>query len=128
MPPSRQSQPRSKIQCGETLSKRPQSMRAAKACSLATILVLLVALAGSAHASCEDRPRPNVDWTDCSKKQLMLLNDDLTGAEISFTRFEEADLSGTDFERAVGWRANFRRANLERARFYAADMSRSIFV
>ena len=148
-----QSQPRSKIQCGVTLSKRPQSMRAAKACSLATILVLLVALAGSAHASCEDRPRPNVDWTNCSEKQLMLSNDDLTGAvlsrarltatdfarsrlsgaqligaEISFTRFGEADLSGADFERAVGWRANFSRANLERARFYAADMSRSIFV
>ena len=116
-------------------------------------VLLLAAFTGSANARCEDTPRPNVDWTNCSKKQLMLSNDDLTravlsrarltatnfarsrlsraqliGAEISFTHFGEADLSGAGFARAVGLRANFSRANLERTRFYGADMSRALFV
>ena len=124
----------------------------AKVFSLAILLVLF-ASAGSANAGCGDRPGPKVDWTACSKRQLMLSNDDLTGAvfsrallastdfarsrlggvklieaEINLTRFEGADLSGADLQRVVGWRANFSRAKLERASFYAAELSRSVFV
>src|SRR4051812_31788340 len=124
----------------------------AKVFRLATLL-LLFASARSANAGCGDRPGPKVNWTACSKRQLMLSNDDLTGAvfsralltstdfsrsrldggklieaEISLTRFEEADLSGADFQRVIGWRANFSRAKLERASFYAAELSRAVFI
>ena len=117
------------------------------------ILLLLFASAGAANASCGDAPNPKVNWTNCFKRQLMLSNDDLTGAvfskahltstdfthskldgaklieaEISLTRFQDADLSGADLQRVVGWRANFSRANLKHASFYAAEISRSDFV
>src|SRR3954465_15689397 len=116
----------------------------AKVLRLAALLLPL-APAGAASAGCGDAPTPKVNWTACSKRQLMLSNDDLTGAvfsralltstdfsrsrldggklieaEISLTRFEEADLSGADFQRVIGWRANFSRAKLERGRFHAA--------
>src|SRR3954469_17502979 len=103
----------------------------AKVLRLATLLLPL-APAGPADAGCGDAPNPKVNWTNCFKRQLMLSNDDLTGAvfskahltstdfthskldgaklieaEISLTRFQDADLSGADIQRAMGWRANF---------------------
>ena len=118
----------------------------------AGVLILLVMSVGAAEARCQDAPGPGVDWTGCSKTQLLMSDDDLTGAiftrtyltagdfsgsrlsgakfnqaELSRTRFERADLSGSDFEKAVGWRTNFSQANLERANFSSADMSRSVF-
>src|SRR5215218_4342042 len=93
--------------------------------------LLALILTQSAEAGCRDSPRPQVDWTGCSKRLLMLGGDDLTEgvfsravltstefrraklarakldeAEISFTRFEDADLSGADLSKVVGWRAN----------------------
>jgi uncharacterized protein YjbI with pentapeptide repeats len=115
--------------------------------------VLALALAQSAEAACQDRPRPHVDWTGCSRSMLMLGGDDLTEgvfsramltstgfrrsklagakldeAELSFTRFEDADLSGADLSKAVGWRANFTRTHLDHANFSGADLSRAILV
>jgi uncharacterized protein YjbI with pentapeptide repeats len=115
--------------------------------------VLALALAQSAEAACQDRPRPHVDWTGCSRSMLMLGGGDLTEgvfsramltstgfrrsklagakldeAELSFTRFEDADLSRADLSKAVGWKANFTRANLANANFSSADLSRAIFV
>src|SRR5215210_2917304 len=108
--------------------------------------LLALALAQSAEAGCQDTPQPRVDWTGCSRNLLMLGGDDLTEGvfsrakltstdfrraklpsaklnegEISFTRFEDANLSGADLSKAVGWRVNFSRANLEGANFTGAD-------
>src|SRR5215218_661328 len=115
--------------------------------------LLALALTQSAAARCQDAPRPRVDWAGCSRNLLMLGGDDLTEAvfsratltstdfrrsklaraklteaELSFTRFEEADLSGADLSKAVGWKANFARANLDHANLSGADLSRAIFV
>ena len=53
---------------------------------------LLLAFTTPAMASCQDPPKARVDWTGCHKPQLMLGNDDLTGAV-----FAKASLNGTDF-------------------------------
>jgi uncharacterized protein YjbI with pentapeptide repeats len=115
--------------------------------------LLFLACAGPAAARCGDAPGPKVDWTGCSKPQLMLGNDDLTGgvfskavlnftdfagaklagarfdeAELSLAKFQGADLAGANLVKAVAWRANFTKANLEKANFTTAQMSRSLFV
>ena len=125
--------------------------RDAAAQGLAGALILL-AFASPASARCGDAPGPRVDWTGCSKPQLMLGNDDLTGgvfskavlnftdfagaklkgakfdeAELSLAKFQGADLAGADLTKAVAWRANFTKANLEKANFTTAQMSRSLF-
>jgi uncharacterized protein YjbI with pentapeptide repeats len=114
---------------------------------------LLLAFTTPAMASCQDPSKARVDWTGCHKPQLMLGNDDLTGAvfakaslngtdfagaklagakfaeaELSFVKFAGADLSGADFTKAVAWRANFTKAKLEKANFTTAQTSRSLFV
>jgi uncharacterized protein YjbI with pentapeptide repeats len=115
-------------------------------------MLLALTLAAPAQAGCQDSPGPRVDWTGCSRNLLMLGGDDLTEGvfsrakltstdfrraklpraklnegEISFTRFEDANLSGADLSKAVGWRVNFNRANLEGANFTGADLSRAVF-
>ena len=115
--------------------------------------LLLLGLSTSfAVAGCRDGARAGVDWTDCSKGNLMLGKSNLAGAvltstrltstdlsgsnlsgaklqgaELSFVRFEGADLSGADLTRATGGRTSFARANLRRARFDSSEFSRSNF-
>jgi uncharacterized protein YjbI with pentapeptide repeats len=131
-----------------------------------TFMIALVALAsiflgffifnvsrgGLSNDKCQRGPGRNIDWSNCSKSQLLLADDDLTGAvltkavlsgtdfsrsrmagskldeaELSRTRFSGADLAGSSFAKAVGWRSDFNNANLEKALFTGADMSRSTF-
>ena len=86
------------------------------------VVVLLVALAhGSpAQARCQDSPKPRVDWTGCSKPQLMLSKDDLTGAV-----FTKAALTGTEFVGAKLAGAKLEDAEISHARFDGADLSRT---
>src|SRR3954462_1211416 len=127
--------------------------RRCAACAVrAGVGALILTLAGPLEAGCQDRPRPGVDWTGCSRQLLMLGGDDLTGGrlrrgalrstafrkaqlsharldetELSFTRFEGADLAQADLTKVAGWKTNFTRANLEGADFSGADLSRAVF-
>jgi Pentapeptide repeats (9 copies) len=117
------------------LIQKPCAACAVRACAGA----LAVMLAGPLEAGCQDRPRPGVDWTGCSRKLLMLAGDDLTGGYfnraaltssdfrkaklsnaqlsetgLSYTRFEDADLSRVDLTKAIGWKTSF---TLYRPRF-----------
>ena len=79
--------------------------RDAAAQGLAGALILL-AFASPASARCGDAPGPKVDWTGCSKPQLMLGNDDLTGgvfskAVLNFTDFAGAKLQGEAVSRLI---------------------------
>ena len=84
----------------------------AKAAALA-----LLGAATPAAASCDDAPKAKVDWTGCSKPQLMLGNDDLTGGV-----FSKAVLNFTDFAGAKLAGAKFDEAELSLAKFQGADL------
>ncbi|MGO4707330.1 pentapeptide repeat-containing protein [Microvirga sp. 2MCAF38] len=115
-------------------------------------LFILIGFASVAHATCQDAPNPGVNWMNCSKTQLILADDDLSGgifsrahltftdfsdanlrgaklneAEISRARFEGADLSGADLSKAVGWRVDFNNANLANVNFSSVDVGRANF-
>jgi uncharacterized protein YjbI with pentapeptide repeats len=114
--------------------------------------VFHVSRGGLSDDKCQRGPGARIDWSNCSKSQLLLADDDLTGAvltkavlsgtdfsrskmaaskldeaELSRTRFSGADLAGSSFGKAVGWRSDFSKANLEKTVFASADMSRSTF-
>lgn len=80
-------------------------------------LVLSGLLAAPAEARCTDGPKARVDWTGCSKPQLMLNKDDLSGAV-----FAKADLTGTEFVGSKLAGAKFEEAEISHSRFDGADL------
>ena len=103
-------------------------------------------------AGCSDKPKPKVDWTKCTKTQLVLQNKDLSGAVLSHAnlsktdlmranlqgvsldhavidraRLQEADLMGANLTMVQGIKANFQEANLAGVRFRGAELLRADF-
>jgi hypothetical protein len=63
--------------------------------------LLLLGLSTSfAVAGCRDGARAGVDWTDCSKGNLMLGKSNLAGAVLTSTRLTSTDLSGSNLSGA----------------------------
>jgi uncharacterized protein YjbI with pentapeptide repeats len=104
------------------------------------------------HADCGDKPKPQVDWTQCTKMRLVLRNNDLSGAVLQRTnlsstdlagaklqgavlveaiidraRLREADLTGADLTKAQGSRVNFQKANLAGATLKKSELLRADF-
>jgi len=115
-------------------------------------MLLGVCISAPAYASCSDKPKPNVDWTKCTKMQLVLRNNDLSGAVLQRTnlsstdlagaklqgavlvetiidraRLAEADLTGSDMTKAQGSRANFQKANLAGVTLAKSELLRADF-
>src|SRR5215218_4843029 len=80
--------------------------------------LVALALAQSAEAGCQDPSRPRVDWIGCSKRLLMLGGGDLTEGV-----FSRAVLTSTDFRRAKLPRAKLNEAEISFTRFEDADLS-----
>ena len=104
------------------------------------------------HADCGDKPKPQVDWTKCTKMRLVLRNNDLSGAVLQRTnlsstdlagaklqgavlveaildraRLREADLTGSDLTKAQGSRVNFQKANLAGVALKKSELLRADF-
>jgi uncharacterized protein YjbI with pentapeptide repeats len=116
------------------------------------VLTTIAAAPGTAKANCSDSAGPNVNWSDCRKRNLMLDGNDLSGAvmsgaDLSSTdlrkskldgvTFEKADLgramfdgsqaTQTNFEKAQGIRSSFVGTNLTGANFNKSEMQRADF-
>ncbi len=103
-------------------------------------------------ADCGDKPKPQVDWTKCTKMRLVLRNNDLSGAVLQRTnlsstdlagaklqgavlveaildraRLREADLTGSDLTKAQGSRVNFQKANLAGVTLKKSELLRADF-
>ncbi len=79
---------------------------------LAALMVVGMAfsLPGAAMADCSDSAGPNVNWSECRKRNLMLDGTDLSGAVLS-----GADLSSTDLRKSVLDGVSLEKAQLDRA-------------
>src|SRR4051794_25893257 len=121
-------------------SRKRVGVRSGLAGRASVVIAALLATAGAVEAACSDGVRPRVDWTGCSKRQLLLSGNDLSGAvmtkasltstdfrkstfvgaklieaDVTFARFDESDLSGADLTKVVGWQTSFRNATLVKA-------------
>lgn len=110
--------------------------------------------AAPAHAApdCNADPGPNVDWSGCRKRNLIIGGSDLSGANLSETDFTSTDLrksgldgadmskavllrsmldsskaAGANFEKAIGFRTSFAGTDLTAARFAKSEMQRAEF-
>ena len=103
-------------------------------------------------ADCGASPKPGVDWSGCSKRNILLGGSNLGGAQLVATDLTSTDLRGADlsranlsnamlvrtslkgatavgavFEKAIGQRTSFVDAQLARASFAKAEMQRADF-
>jgi uncharacterized protein YjbI with pentapeptide repeats len=82
--------------------------RALPAVLRAAVYVLAIATLATSPAqavNCKSAPAPELDWSDCNKRNLMLEGSDLEGARLFGIDFSMTDLRG----------ANLKSANLEKA-------------
>ncbi|MEO4044324.1 pentapeptide repeat-containing protein [Hoeflea sp. CAU 1731] len=120
---------------------------------VASAVLCSVGLAAlDARASCSSNPAPGVDWSDCRKRNLILSDTDLSGANMSGselistdlrhakldganleradllrTVFHGSSLVGANFMKAAGYRADFSNADLTDASFEKSEMQRTGF-
>ena len=83
-------------------------------------------------ADCRADPAPEVDWSACSKKNLMLSGSDFGGAnfrdaDLSFTDMRATNLTAADLEKATLIRAWFTDARLGKANFARVEAYRAGF-
>ncbi len=96
-----------------------------------------------AAAQCDAAAKKGINWQQCNKVELQLLNSDLSGAILNSTNLQGANLFGskldkadvayadlsnsnlsfTDFQQASLKGANLRAADLSKANFTQADLS-----
>lgn len=100
----------------------------------AACLVMAVSL-HSRHADaadCRADPEPEIDWSNCSKKNLMLGGSDFTGAnfrdaDLSYTDMRDTNLTAAILEKATLIRTWFTGARLDKANFARVEAYRSSF-
>lgn len=83
-------------------------------------------------SSCGYSPSAGIDWSECSKKSLMLEESDFTGANLTGTDFTLTGLRGSSFanadlEKATLIRAWLEGAKADKARFDKVEGYRSVF-
>lgn len=83
-------------------------------------------------ADCRADPEPEVDWSACSKKNLMLGGSDFTGAnfrdaDLSYTDMRDTNLTAAVLEKATLIRTWFTGARLDKASFARVEAYRSSF-
>lgn len=105
-------------------------------CLLATALLLAITVftgQPALAAYCNSAPEPGLDWSNCTKKSLMLPSSELQGANLFETDFSMTDLSGSNLtsanlEKAHLVRAWLSGARAEKANFARVEAYRSSFV
>lgn len=120
--------------------------------TMAGALLSLTIVATDSLAGCNSNPAPGVDWSNCRKRNLILSDTDLTGAnmqdsevistdlrdskldganfvkaDLLRTVFDGATLTDADFEKAAGYRTSFALTDLTGADFEKSEMQRADF-
>lgn len=99
-------------------------------------LIAAASLSGTAGpveaADCDATPNSGIDWSGCSKANLMLPSSTLTkavlaGANLSATDLGGSDLTGATLEKATLIRASLSGATAEKANFSRIEAYRSNF-
>src|SRR5687768_850665 len=114
---------------------------------IGVVAAAVLLASGPAAAECEDKPKAQVDWSECQKEHLILRGmemqgakllqadlsatdflesdlrqADLTGATLARSRFREAKLAGARLDKVYAFRANFQEADLSGASLAKAEL------
>lgn len=76
-----------------------------------------------AQSQCQQAPAPGINWGGCDKYEVRLRGVDLSGGNLSYTNFVQADLSGSRLRQAKLVGANLSGANLNETDLEGADLS-----
>ncbi len=97
-------------------SKCPAGFQTAAAIAIGLIAVL--AAPSPALAGCRDAPGPDVDWSDCRKRSVVL-----SGNDMSRANFSSIDLIGSDLRNTMLKDVNLEKATLNRTDFSGSKMA-----
>jgi uncharacterized protein YjbI with pentapeptide repeats len=78
-------------------------------------------------ADCGSSPEPGLDWSECSKNNIMLDGSNLPGADLSVTGLPNSNLDGAHVEKANVMRAWFTGGTMKKANFSRVQGYRSGF-
>lgn len=92
------------------------------AASVAFFAALVSFAANAQAADCDSSPAPGLDWSQCSKSNIMLEGSNFQGANLT-----ESDLSVTDFSNSNLNGAKLKKANLVRAWFTGSTAEKADF-
>ena len=93
---------------------------------LLPVMALLLTNAQIAHAGCNDRRAPGMDWSGCKKANRMLDESDFTGSRFDDANLYRSDLDKSDFTSASLVKTDMTRASAKQARFVEADMTKAV--
>lgn len=101
------------------------------ALGIALALATLTPAAAGA-ADCSALPRPGIDWSECTKRAIILQGRDfqganLSGADLMFTDLSNTNISAANLEKAALARAWFTGAAAEKANFNRIEGFRTGF-
>jgi uncharacterized protein YjbI with pentapeptide repeats len=93
------------------------------------VLAVTILLASGAHnsaraADCGNVASPGLDWSECSKTNIMLQGSNLQGANLAGAHFDSTDLSNANLTSANLEKATLVRAWLKNVHAEAANFSR----
>jgi uncharacterized protein YjbI with pentapeptide repeats len=98
------------------------------------VVAVTAAVSGSnaMAASCRDTPDSGVDWSECTKKNLMLEGSDLekatlVGTDLTQTSLKNVNLAGANLEKATLVRAWLEGAKADNAKFDKIEAYRAVF-
>lgn len=99
---------------------------------LAGLPAMLFSAAPAAAGNCSSTPSPNLDWSECTKKNLMLEGSnfesaDLSGADLSLTDLSGSNVKSANFEKASLVRASLADATADGVNFAKIEAYRSNF-
>jgi uncharacterized protein YjbI with pentapeptide repeats len=103
--------------------------------ALTLVLAMMISTFGYRHAlagECSSMASPGLDWSECTKKNLVIPGSELEGANLFNTDLAQTDLSGSNLksanlEEATLVRTSFAGAKAEKANFAKVEAYRSNF-
>ncbi len=92
------------------------------------VLSILLGMMGtqSAHAGCNDKRAPGVDWSGCKKTGKMMGGSNFAGGRFDEANLYESLLDGVDFSRASLVKTDLSRVSATRSHFDNSDLSKAV--
>ena len=111
---------------------RPEPRTALAAFAMTAVATILVAISPAHAGDCSATAAPGLDWSDCSKRNIMISGSELEGANLYSTDFAATDLGnanlkGANLEKATLVRASLAGAKADKANFAKVEAYRSNF-
>ena len=90
------------------------------------ICAVLMTSVQIAHADCDDRRAPGMDWSGCKKTNKMLDESNFIGSRFDDANLSMSELDKSDFSGASLVKTDMTRASATSTRFHNSDLTKAV--